>query len=118
MSLSQNPSKILTALAYDQHLNTKQVMGIIGVSNVRTVCRYAEEGKLPELHYLSPHRPAWWLGEVVDVFGEHLAPYDAAPRAFRGSDKLEQTAAPEPVRAKGGINAVTLIWERLGRKRR
>ena len=118
MSLSQNLPKILTALAYYQHLNTKQVMGIIGASNVRTVWKHAEEGKLPELHYPSPHRPAWRLGEVVDVFGAHLAPYDAAPRAFRGSDKLEQVAAPELVRANMDTAAVTLIRERSGLKRR
>ena len=115
MSLSQNPSRQLTALEYYQHLNTKQVMGIIGASNPRTVWKYVEEGKLPKPHYPSPHRPVWRLGEVVDVFGQHLEPYDAAPRAFRG----DKTAAPEPVKAKArGSSAAALIRERLGLKKR
>ena len=119
MSLSQNPSRQLSALEYYQHLNTKQVMGVIGASNVRTVWKYVEEGKLPKPHYPSPHRPVWRLGEVVDVFGRHLEPYDAAPRAFRGSEKLGQTDAPEPVKEKArGSSAAALIRERLGLKRR
>ena len=92
-------------------------MGVVGASNPRTVWKYVEAGKLPKPHYPSPHRPVWRLGEVVDVFGQHLEPYDAAPRAFRGSKK--ETTAPEPVKAKaGGSSAAALIRERLGLKRR
>lgn len=115
MSLSQNPSRALTALEYYQHLNTKQVMGVIGASNVRTVWKYVEEGKLPKPHYPSPHRPVWRLGEVVDVFGAQLEAYDAAPRSFRGDKK--ETAAPEPVKGKGS-SAAARIRERLGLKKR
>ena len=101
MSLSQNPSRQLSALEYYQHLNTKQVMGVIGASNVRTVWKYVEEGKLPKPHYPSPHRPVWRLGEVVDVFGQ-------APRAVMtlrrgrsgGVRSWGKSAAPEPVKEK------------------
>ena len=117
MSLSQNPSRALSALEYYTHLNTKQVQSIIGASNVRTVWKYVEEGKLPKPHYPSKHRPVWRLGEVVDVFGEHLEPYDAAPRSFRGGEKsAEQTDAPEPVKQKG-MSAADRIRERFKLKR-
>ena len=117
MSLNQNPSRQLSALEYYQHLNTKQVMGVVGASNVRTVWKYVEEGKLPKPHYPSPHRPVWRLGEVVDVFGQHLEPYDAGPRAFRG--KRKETVAPEPVKAEQeSSSAAARIRERLGLKRR
>ena len=50
-------------------------------------------------------------------FGQHLEPYDAAPRAFRGDKK--ETAAPEPVKAKQeSSSAAARIRERLGLKRR
>ena len=92
-------------------------MGVVGASNPRTVWKYVEEGKLPKPHYPSPHRPVWRLGEVVDVFGQHLEPYDAAPRAFRGNKK--EVAASELVKKKqGGSSAAALIRERLGLKKR
>ena len=119
MSLSQNPSRALTSLEYYQHLNTKQVMGVIGATNVRTVWKYVEEGKLPKPHYPSNRHPVWRLGEVVDVFGQHLAPYDAAPRSFGGSGKQEQAVAPEVAKGKEkGSSAADKIRERLGIKRR
>ena len=117
MKLSQNPSRELTALEYYQHLSTEEVMGIIGAKSKSTVWSYVRKGKLPPPHYPSDHRPVWRLGEVVDVFGEHLEPHDAKPRSFRGGERsAEQTDAPEPVKQKG-TSAADRIRERFKLKR-
>jgi predicted DNA-binding transcriptional regulator AlpA len=67
-----------------KNLNTKQVMEYLGVESRQTVWMYVKEGKLPKPRYLSPHRPVWRLGEVVDQLEKNLKPFDIGAKGFRG----------------------------------
>ena len=86
------PSETLTQAERYKNLSTRQVQAYIGAECRETVWEYVRLGKLPKPRYISPHRPLWRLGEVVDVLERNLKTSDEGKRGFRGDVKPEQQA--------------------------
>jgi predicted DNA-binding transcriptional regulator AlpA len=107
------PSDSLSPIERYKQLSTKQVMEYIGVSSPASVWNYVKEGKLPKPRYLSPHKPIWQLGEVIDHIEEQLATYEDEVRAFKG-DAEALRARQEQV----GRRSASRILERLGLRKR
>jgi predicted DNA-binding transcriptional regulator AlpA len=78
-SVTLPPSEKLTAYERYQELNTEQVMKLIGAKSRQTVWLYTKQGKLPQPRYISPRRPLWRLGELLD----HTHHLMKSLRAFR-----------------------------------
>ena len=93
-----------------QNLNTAQVMRYVGAESRQTVWEYVKQGKLPRPRYISPHRPVWRLGEVVDHLEGVLEPYDAQARGFKGDPEVQGTRADKT--AKG--STAEKLRERFG----
>ena len=106
-------SQQLSPIERYKQLSTQQVMQYVGASNPRTIWRYVKEGKLPKPRYLSPHKPIWQLGEVIDHIEEQLAAYEDEVRAFKG-DAEALRARQEQV----GRRSASRILERLGLRKR
>jgi len=60
-----------------KQINTADVAELLGVSKA-TVWRYVNRGVLPQPKYISPKRPKWRLGEVIEVYESHLTSADKA----------------------------------------
>ena len=61
----------LSSIEKYRQINTADVAELLGVSKA-TVWRYVNRGVLPQPHYISPKRPKWKLGEVIEVYESHL----------------------------------------------
>ena len=110
---ANNLSAELSPIERFKQLSTQQVMEYIGVRDPSTVWRYVKEGKLPKPRYLSPHKPIWQLGEVIDHIEEQLAAFEDEVRAFKG-DAEALRARQEQV----GRRSASRILERLGLRKR
>ena len=103
------PSESMSSFERYKQLSTKQVMEYVGVTTSQTVWQYVREGKLPQPRYLSPHKPIWQLGEVVDHVQGQLADFEDEVRGFKG-DAEALRARQQQV----GRRSAKRILERLG----
>lgn len=55
-----------------KQITTADIAELLGVSKA-TVWRYVNRGILPQPQYISPKRPKWKLGEVIEVYEAHLS---------------------------------------------
>ncbi len=100
-----NLPETLSLTARYKNLNANQVKEYLGVESRQTVWQYVKEGKLPKPRYLSPHRPVWRLGEVVDQLEKNLKPFEVGARGLRG----------EPGQVElGGSSQAQKLRERFG----
>ena len=90
------PSETLTMAERYQNLNTKQVMKYVGAESRQTVWEYVKKGKLPKPRYVSPHRPVWRLGELLDYLEGVLEPYEAQTRGFKGDPEVNSPGVQQP----------------------
>ena len=58
-----------------KQITTADIAELLGVSKA-TVWRYVNRGILPQPQYISPKRPKWKLGEVIEVYEAHLSGVD------------------------------------------
>ena len=70
-------------------------MQLLGITDRSTLWRYRKEGKIPEPRYLSPSKPIWRLGEVLDHTHALMKPYEAEPRGLKGDEKITNARAME-----------------------
>ncbi len=103
------PSQHLSMAERYQNLSTTQVMKYVGTQNRQTIWEYVKQGKLLKPRYISPHRPIWQLGELVDYLERVLEPYDAKERSFVGKPSL---STAEPQQAK--TSTARKLRERFG----
>ena len=106
------PSETLTMAERYQNLSTNQVMKYVGAESRQTVWEYVRQGKLPKPRYISPHRPVWRLGEVVDYLEGVLKPFDATVRGYRGDPEVNRAKTEEPVTSRADR-----LRERFGLKK-
>ena len=89
------PSEGLSAFEKYQELNSNQVMKFLGITHRSTLWQYRKDGKVPEPRYLTPGKPIWRLGELLDHTHARMKPYEAEPRGFRGSERVVNAKAME-----------------------
>ncbi len=112
---TRSSARELTAVEYYQQLTTADVQKLIGAKSKRTVWTYVEQGILPKPRYQQPHRPVWRLGECLEALEKHTQAYEDAPRAFRGSPKLDEFTPPKS--KKESSKVADMVRERLGIKK-
>jgi predicted DNA-binding transcriptional regulator AlpA len=112
---SRSSARELTAVEYYQQLTTRDVQKLIGAKSKRTVWTYVEQGILPKPRYQKPHRPVWRLGECIEALERHTQAYEDAPRAFRGSPKLDEFTPPRTKQESSHL--ADKVRERLGIKK-
>jgi len=105
----ESPSKTLTMAERYQNLSTAQVMKYVGAESRQTVWEYVKQGKLPKPKYISPHRPIWQLGELLDHLEDKLELYDTSVRRAKGDINTGTTSEP-----KFKSSAANKLRERFG----
>lgn len=71
-----------------KQITTADIAELLGVSKA-TVWRYVNRGILPQPQYISPKRPKWKLGEVIEVYEAHLTSSDDVVGARAQAPKKE-----------------------------
>ena len=92
-----------------KQINTADVAELLGVSKA-TVWRYVNRGVLPQPHYISPKRPKWKLGEVIEVYESHLTSADGL---VEGRGVARATAPKKEVEEKS-LSAAAKLKKRFG----
>ena len=85
-------------------------MQFLGITDRSTLWRYLKEGKIPEPRYLSPGKPIWRLGEVLDHTHALMKTYKEEPRGFKGDERM--------TKAKTNQGIAEIIRQRLYKTKR
>jgi len=94
-----------------KQITTADVAELLGVSKA-TVWRYVNRGILPQPRYISPKRPKWELGEVIEVYESHLTSGDnimknqATPQSqtLKKETKVKPLSTAEKLKKRFGLS--------------